>query len=188
MIIEAIALAKKAHAGQTRKFTGEPYIVHPARVAMAVSLLGYADEEMVAAAWLHDVLEDTTTTYAQIVSHTSDSVYRLVKELTFDEANLSSLTYEQKKQVQNAHTAQASRRAKSIKILDRLDNLEDFARSVESGSCKLDKLERYCKVSWELQKLLGSQDEKLVDGDLVVRLRMKLYELEKFFNLKGIVV
>lgn len=188
MIIEAIALAKKAHAGQIRKFTSEAYIVHPARVAMQVSLLGYADEEMIAAAWLHDVLEDTTTTYAQIVSHTNENVYRLVKELTFDEANLSSLTYEQKKQVQNAHTAQASRRAKSIKILDRLDNLEDFARSVESGECKLEKLERYCKVSWELQKLLGSQDDKQVDGDLVYRLRIKLCNLEKRFNLNGVVV
>jgi (p)ppGpp synthase/HD superfamily hydrolase len=137
---------------------------------------------------VHDVLEDTKTPEVVIACASGQKVLSLVKELTFDDSNLTSLTYEQKKQVQNAHTAQASRRAKSIKILDRLDNLEDFARSVESGSCKLDKLERYCKVSWELQKLLGSQDDSMVDGDLVVRLRTTLYNLEKYFNLNGVVV
>lgn len=153
---------------------------------MQTSLLDYADEEMVAAAWLHDVLEDTTTTYAQIVSHTNENVYKLVKELTFDESNLGSLTYEQRKQVQNAHIAQASRRAKSLKILDRLDNLEDFARSVESGKCKLEKLERYCKTSWELQGMLGLQTD--VDRDLVSRLRMYLYNINNTFNLNGVIV
>lgn len=59
--------ATQAHAdaGQKRKFTDEPYIVHPAAV---VELLMSANpsEEMIAAAWLHDVVEDTGVTLAAI--------------------------------------------------------------------------------------------------------------------------
>ncbi len=187
ILVRAIELAKKAHHGQERRFTGEAYIMHPARVAMQVSLLSYTTETMIAAAWLHDVLEDTKVTFGDMVMAVGGPVAGLVKELTFDETNLTKLDYEQRKQVQNAHVADASYEAKSIKILDRLDNLDDFARSVENGECKPEKLERYIKTSWELQKLLGALTSDKVDYDLVVKLRLTLLEMAKYFNMESVI-
>lgn len=55
---KAREFAIKAHEGQKRKFTFAPYIVHPASVAQKVLMSPYADENMVCAAWLHDIVED----------------------------------------------------------------------------------------------------------------------------------
>lgn len=54
---DAMDFATKAHEGQLRKYSKEPYIVHPAEVASIVRGVGH-DEEMLAMAWLHDVVED----------------------------------------------------------------------------------------------------------------------------------
>lgn len=186
MILEAIQLAKRAHETQVRRFSGARYIEHPARVAMQVSLLRYADENMIAAAWLHDVLEDTRIRLDEIVATTNQDVGQLVKELTFDERELGDLTYDQRKRVQNAHVAQASFRAKSIKILDRLDNIQDFVRNVERGDCPLEKLTRYVKTSWELQKILAGQTNKDVDHDLLTWLRVTLLEINRQHQLDAI--
>ncbi len=61
MRIEAEALARRAHEGQTDK-SGRPYIGHPARVAARV----HGDELLEAVAWLHDVVEDTDVTLADL--------------------------------------------------------------------------------------------------------------------------
>jgi (p)ppGpp synthase/HD superfamily hydrolase len=194
MILEAIKLAKTAHEGQKRRFTGEAYIMHPARVAMQVSLLTYATEQMIAAAWLHDVIEDTYITYKHIVNITRDvNVANLVKELTFDESQYPDLDYAAKKCKQNEHIAVASFEAKSIKILDRLDNLEDFAQSIRTGDCQREKLERYVKTSWEMQELLVKSNSKVgevpkVDDELLVYLQVQLIRLNREFNLGAIIL
>ena len=63
IVYKAQVFATAAHAAvkQMRKYTGEPYIVHPAEVVSIVSQYGYTDE-MLAAAWLHDTVEDTGVT------------------------------------------------------------------------------------------------------------------------------
>ena len=58
VIIKAAQFARKAHGGQKRKFSNEPYIHHPARVAARAMLLPETTEALVCAAWLHDVVED----------------------------------------------------------------------------------------------------------------------------------
>ena len=60
IVEKARLFATSAHAavGQKRKYTNEPYIVHPAEVAKLVEDVG-GTQEMIAAAWLHDVIEDT---------------------------------------------------------------------------------------------------------------------------------
>ena len=187
MILQAIQLARNAHEGQSRRFSGGSYIIHPARVAMRTSLLRYVTEEMIAAAWLHDVLEDTRVTEDEIRAVVGDTVTNLVKELTFVEKDLGEFTYEQRKSIQNAHVAQASFKAKSIKLLDRLDNLADFDANVTKGACDISKLSRYVKTSWDLQKILVSQTEKQVDHDLVTELRVKLLDYNKRHQLIGVI-
>jgi (p)ppGpp synthase/HD superfamily hydrolase len=78
----AYRIARDAHSGQERKYTHDPYIVHPVAVARTVASVT-EDCEMISAALLHDVIEDTPFTFEQI----KDSVlgYRvadIVRELT----------------------------------------------------------------------------------------------------------
>ena len=72
IILKAAAFARRAHAGQRRKYNDRPYIVHPARVAGRVAAHPQATETMVAAAFLHDVVEDTPHALDE-VSAESDS-------------------------------------------------------------------------------------------------------------------
>ena len=69
-----------AHAGQTRK-SGEPYITHPVAVAQVLAELGL-DVETLVAAILHDTIEDTPLTHAQIVASFGESVAEMVEGVT----------------------------------------------------------------------------------------------------------
>ena len=63
---QVYAMAAHASVKQVRKYTGEPYIVHPAEVAKIVASVPGSTPDMVAAAWLHDVVEDTGCTFTDI--------------------------------------------------------------------------------------------------------------------------
>lgn len=69
------------HRNQKRKYTGEPYIVHPAEVVSLVRQVPHT-EEMLAAAWLHDVVEDCEITHSQVHEITNHEVGQLVVLLT----------------------------------------------------------------------------------------------------------
>jgi len=79
-IEKALEFAKEAHKGQYRK-SGEPYIIHPILVA-AITAYVTAEEEMVMAALLHDVAEDTSFTIEDIKSRFGQNVADLVEGLT----------------------------------------------------------------------------------------------------------
>ncbi len=79
-IHEALEFSKKAHEGQRRK-SGEPYVIHPILVA-AITGFVTEDEEMVMAALLHDVVEDTSYTIEDIKSRFGQNVANLVEGLT----------------------------------------------------------------------------------------------------------
>lgn len=66
LVTDALEFAIKAHAGQKRKYTGEPYINHPIEVAAILRKRGSFTNEVIAAALLHDVVEDTDVTLEQI--------------------------------------------------------------------------------------------------------------------------
>ncbi len=136
VVDKARRYASKAHASidQRRKYTNDPYIVHPQAVADIVSSVPHT-EEMLAAAWLHDTVEDTSTTLDDINSHFGPQVAELVGMLT----NVS-LACEgdriEKKNLDRQHCAKASPAAKTIKLADLIDNLRslvthdpDFAKT-----------------------------------------------------------
>ena len=79
---KAIQFATKAHEGQTRKYTGEPYIVHPLAVMEIVKTVEHT-EEMLMAAVLHDTVEDCDVTLDQIAFNFGHVVADLVEELTY---------------------------------------------------------------------------------------------------------
>ncbi len=75
------ATAAHTAVAQLRKYTHEPYIVHPAEVAKIVSTVPHTPQ-MLAAAWLHDVVEDTGVTLETIRAEFGDEVATLVGWLT----------------------------------------------------------------------------------------------------------
>lgn len=77
----ALDYAKHHHRGQTRKYTGRPYWLHCAVVAEIVKEV-VDDEEVIAAAYLHDVVEDTTRTVLDVQREFGDRVAQLVSEVT----------------------------------------------------------------------------------------------------------
>lgn len=126
--VRAEEFARHRHAtiGQVRKYTGEPYIVHPAAVVELVRSVPYT-REMVAAAWLHDVVEDTGTTLAEIQLRFGKEVAKLVEMLT-DVSTPSDGNRGTRKSIDRDHTAKASPDAKTIKLADLIDNTSSIVR------------------------------------------------------------
>jgi guanosine-3',5'-bis(diphosphate) 3'-pyrophosphohydrolase len=114
--------ASRRHAaiGQKRKYTGEDYIHHPAAVVTLVRSVPHS-EEMLAAAWLHDTVEDTDATFEDIERQFGREVAVLVEMLT-DVSKPEHGNRAARKAIDRAHTARASPEAKTIKLADLIDN------------------------------------------------------------------
>ncbi len=121
---KAIDFAVKMHEGQTR-LNGEPYIKHPLHVVQNV--LKYKKskniEVLLMSACLHDTIEDTETTYYDIVQNFGPQVASLVLELTTDEDMKNALG---KQQYLSIKMKNMSSWALVIKLCDRLDNVNDL--------------------------------------------------------------
>lgn len=107
---------------QRRKYTGEPYIAHPGAVADRVRGVAGCTEAMLAAAWLHDVVEDTRATLADVRREFGDEVAALVEMLT-DVSRPEDGNRAVRRAIDRAHTARARPEAKTIKLADLIDNL-----------------------------------------------------------------
>ncbi|HZU06620.1 MAG TPA: HD domain-containing protein [Chloroflexota bacterium] len=113
----AYELAAALHAGQVRD-EGDAYIVHPLRVALHLVEHGYRDPDLLAAALLHDVLEDTSVTEAELAEYFGPRVTALVWAVT------KPLLRRRRDAARFLAAAGASEReAQLIKLADRLDNL-----------------------------------------------------------------
>ena len=132
MIVEAAKLADYAHKGQKRKWSKSHvgYITHPLRVAGMVTLLDGATEEMVAAAWLHDVVEDSHVTIEDIIVRFGKEVGAMVLGLTNASKGMD-LPRAERKKIDREHLAQQSDEVKLIKLCDRIDNLRE---SIEANA------------------------------------------------------
>ncbi|HSO49453.1 MAG TPA: HD domain-containing protein, partial [Acidimicrobiia bacterium] len=80
LLRRAYELARRSHEGQLRK-TGDPYITHPVTVALMLAEYGL-DEQTLAAAFLHDTVEDTSLTIADISKEFGNEVGRLIDGVT----------------------------------------------------------------------------------------------------------
>lgn len=122
IVEKARTFATAAHAAvkHVRKYTNEPYIVHPAEVAKIVRDAGGTDA-MVAAAWLHDVVEDTGVTIETIRAEFGAEVAELVGWLT-DVSKPEDGPRWFRKKMDREHTAQAPAEAQTIKLADLISN------------------------------------------------------------------
>ena len=114
------------HKGQVRKYTGEPYFTHCEAVAEAVKtyyetvLNETAPEEVIAAALLHDVVEDTDATFEMVQDICGETVTRYVWFLTKPPAFVGNRAA--RKATYNAYLAQAPKEVKIIKFFDMKHN------------------------------------------------------------------
>ena len=122
LIAKAIAFATAKHAGQKR-YNGDPYIVHPIAVAEMVAGIG-GTEAMIAAAILHDTLEDTATTEAELLTKFGPEVTKLVVELTnvFTSKAYPSVNRAERKAKECDRLALVSPEAQTIKVADIIHN------------------------------------------------------------------
>ncbi|MEO1469263.1 MAG: HD domain-containing protein [Pseudomonadota bacterium] len=129
-LARAYTLAARAHAGQRRKGPGDvPYLNHPCDVAALVATLAEdPGPDAVIAAVLHDVVEDSPTTLAEIDAAFGPGVAALVDWVT-DAPDLARLPMAERKAAQARHMAGAPPGAKAVKIADQTSNLRDLARS-----------------------------------------------------------
>jgi len=118
---QVYAMAAHAAVGQKRKYTNEPYIVHPAEVAKIVAGVPGSTPDMVAAAWLHDVVEDTGCTYTDIHMAFGADIAALVGWLT-DVSKPEDGNRAVRKAMDRAHTAEAPAEAQTIKLADLISN------------------------------------------------------------------
>lgn len=114
--------AKRAHASidQRRRYTDDPYIVHPVAVAAIVKTVRHTPA-MVAAALLHDVVEDTPVTIEQIEAEFGIEVCTLVSWLTHVSTSADGNRVA-RKNLDHAHLMQAPAEAQTIKYADIIDN------------------------------------------------------------------
>jgi (p)ppGpp synthase/HD superfamily hydrolase len=122
IIEKARVFATAAHgaAAQLRKYTMEPYIVHPREVASIVAQHGGSDAQ-VAAAWLHDVVEDTGVTIEVIREEFGTEVADLVGWLT-DVSRPEQGNRATRKAIDRAHSAMAPAEAQTVKLADLISN------------------------------------------------------------------
>lgn len=127
LVEKARVFATAAHAAvaQLRKYTNEPYIVHPAEVASIVATVPDATDEMIAAAWLHDVVEDTGVTLELVRAEFGDKVADLVGWLT-DVSRPDHGNRAARKAVDRAHSAAAPAEAQTVKLADLISNTKSI--------------------------------------------------------------
>ena len=129
LLDRAIVFAVRAHAGTERRGKGFPYIVHPMEAVEIVATMT-PDQELLAAAALHDTVEDTDVTVEQIRTEFGDRIASLVASES--DIVLGDLPAEEswraRKQAAIDRIARASRDAKIVALGDKLSNMRAIAR------------------------------------------------------------
>lgn len=163
-ITAAAQFAARAHDGQIRKHGDprlpEPYFMHLTRVAGIVAALPGSTDEMVAAAFLHDILEDTKYDYPEVEARFGRDIAKLVHGLTAASKRSGAycqLKRAKRKSIDRADLKYASKEVKIIKLADRLDNITDFAKTDTAFKYK------YAEETQDLLKVIGDAHEELTE-------------------------
>ncbi len=149
-LTEAISFAAKKHRRQKRKGSDqEPYINHPLEVLNLLTNVGRVEDfDILIAAVLHDTIEDTDASEAEITELFGARVSKMVLELTDDK----SLPKATRKQLQIEHAPHISEGAKQIKLCDKISNIRDVSANPPDGWSSARRLEY---INWGEQVVSG---------------------------------
>jgi guanosine-3',5'-bis(diphosphate) 3'-pyrophosphohydrolase len=172
-LIRAIAFAAEKHRTQRRKDAeSSPYINHPIALANVLANEGGIEDPVVlCAALLHDTLEDTETTAAELEALFGDEVTAIVLEVTDDK----SLAKQVRKQRQIEHAPQSSPKAKLVKLADKICNLRDI---IASPPAEWSAERKQAYFDWAAQVVTGLRGthpglEAVFNGLLVHRAELR---------------
>lgn len=126
LLSRATALAMRAHEGQMRKEAPVPYLVHPVEVAIILARHGFSDA-VLAAALVHDVVEDTPMTLQEVQDQLGNEVAELVVPVTHDD----TLPWEEKKKAYIESVRAASEEVKAISVADKIANARSLLAAYE---------------------------------------------------------
>lgn len=172
---EVIEYIKQKHDGQFRKFSLSPYYIHPIRVASMVAKHkeSHKIDELIVAALLHDVLEDTNTDEKEIELKFGLQVLSLVQELTTDQDKcdeVGKVNYLATKMINMSSWALV------IKLCDRLDNVADFTYARDSF------IQRYGNETINILNLLTGCRTELSNTHIklinMIRMQLSLYKIQ----------
>ncbi len=160
-LLRTINFAAIKHRGQKRKNLTSPYINHPIAVAELLSRYGISDAATLQGAILHDTIEDTQTTPAEIEELFGAEVKNVVLEVSDDK----NLPLTERKRLQIEHAPHLSEKAKLIKIADKINNVYEIIYAPPK--------------EWEIERRLGYLEwaQKVVTG-----CRGSNTELDKHFD------
>ncbi len=131
LLLRALAFAAHKHRGQRRKdVEASPYINHP--IALANILCNEAhvtDVSVICGALLHDTVEDTETTEAELVREFGAAIAGIVMDVTDDK----TLAKDARKEQQVEHAAHIRDEAKLVKLADKISNLRDVVNAPPAG-------------------------------------------------------
>jgi guanosine-3',5'-bis(diphosphate) 3'-pyrophosphohydrolase len=129
LVFQAAAFAARAHKNQFRKDQETPYFSHPVRVCLVVrQVFGFDDPRMLAAALLHDVIEDTNTDWDDLIEKFGQTVADWVAALSKDKR----LPHDPREEDYARRLAEADWPVKVVKLADLYDNLTDSVNTSES--------------------------------------------------------
>ena len=185
----------RAHHGEQRRKSGEPYITHPLAVAQIVAEELHLDSESIEAALLHDVIEDTDATYEDVAKLTSPTVADLVEGVS----KLTRIQYATKEdeQMENLRKMLIAMskdiRVILIKISDRLHNMRtmEYQSPSKQKQKSLETMEIYAPIAhrlgmqrmkWELEDLSLKYLDPIGYDEIVSKLDAKRPEYEDFMR------
>ena len=185
----------RAHHGEQRRKSGEPYITHPLAVAQIVAEELHLDSESIEAALLHDVIEDTDATYEDVAKLTSPTVADLVEGVS----KLTRIQYATKEdeQMENLRKMLIAMskdiRVILIKISDRLHNMRtmEYQSPTKQKQKSLETMEIYAPIAhrlgmqrmkWELEELSLKYLDPIGYDEIVSKLDAKRPEYEDFMR------
>ena len=123
----ALRLALQAHATQTRKTDGSPYVIHPIMVAHLLTEHS-AREDVIVAALLHDVLEDTSVTPAEVLAVGGEEVLKIVEAVSENK----ELSWEERKEAYVHTVVQGGESVWLVSIADKIHNAESLLDHITS--------------------------------------------------------
>lgn len=154
MAIQAFQFADAAHMGQVRKYTGEPYIVHPLEVARLTMIANGATIQMYQAAMLHDTVEDCDVSIASIENIFGSEVAEMVWGLT-DQSTKEMGNRAVRKAYDRDRLAYQSAQVQTIKVADLINNTVSIVEHDEAFA------KVYIREKMELLEVLTKADPGL---------------------------